>query len=339
MRFSVSLVVAVVALGIATAQAAQRTVLKIGNWDGGAYTNDSTGAFSHCALGANYLDGTRLMVSVNQQLGWTLGFANPRWQLAVGQTFPADLTFDGRGPFHVYAKVLQPTFAVVGMPDNSQLINLFRGASGMTVFAADRLLNFNLTTTSAVLPALVQCVRDNAALPAVAPAPPVSSSLNPSGADLHTEALELATNFILGAKVDNPRILGKGDTPAEYAAFGAAWTATDTAGTVKIIQVQPGTQGLEVAAQIVAADSKECRGKFASARTSDLVDSDVVFHGFSSCEDSAGVRSAQYFVIPRKAGGFVLFSVVSAMAGERAASPPSEDRLAVFRKAALTAVK
>jgi len=206
------------------------------------------------------------------------------------------------------------------------------------VFAADRLINFNLTSTSVVLPALVQCVRDNAGLSALAPPAPAASSLNPSGVDLHVEALELATNFILGTKVDNPRILGKSDTPAEYAAFGVAWTATDAAGTVKIIQVQPGTAGLEVAAQIVAADAKECRGKFASARTSDIVDSDVVFHGFSSCEDSAGVRSAQYFVIPRKAGGFVLFSIVNAMGGERA-STASEDRLAVFRKAALTAVK
>jgi hypothetical protein len=42
-----------------------------------------------------------------------------------------------------------------------------------------------------------------------------------------------------------------------------------------------------------------------------LVDSDVVFRGFSSCEDSGGARLSQYFIVSRKKGGFVVFSVVS----------------------------
>jgi hypothetical protein len=37
-------------------------------------------------------------------------------------------------------------------------------------------------------------------------------------------------------------------------------------------------------------DSQDCKGKFASGRTSELVDSDVVFRGFSSCGDSDGSR-------------------------------------------------
>jgi hypothetical protein len=41
------------------------------------------------------------------------------------------------------------------------------------------------------------------------------------------------------------------------------------------------------------------------------VDSEVIFRGFSSCEDSAGNRSVEYFVLLRKKGGFVLFSIVA----------------------------
>jgi hypothetical protein len=37
-------------------------------------------------------------------------------------------------------------------------------------------------------------------------------------------------------------------------------------------------------------DANDCKGKFASGRTSELVDSDVVFRGFSSCDDTDGAR-------------------------------------------------
>ena len=52
-----------------------------------------------------------------------------------------------------------------------------------------------------------------------------------------------------------------------------------------------------------ATDAKECKGKFASGRTSELVDSDVMFRGFSACEDSKGTRVSQYFVVPRDRAG------------------------------------
>ena len=43
-------------------------------------------------------------------------------------------------------------------------------------------------------------------------------------------------------------------------------------------------KGIDVTAAIVAGDAKDCGGKFASGRMSELVDSEVVFRGFSSCQ-------------------------------------------------------
>src|SRR6266853_2001142 len=93
-----------------------------------------------------------------------------------------------------------------------------------------------------------------------------------------------------------------------------------------------------VAAAVVATDARDCKGKFASGRMSELVDSDVVFRGFSSCEDSDGARFSQYFIVSRKKGGFVLFSVVSNMKTEEAKTVTKEERLVDFRKAALVVV-
>jgi hypothetical protein len=95
---------------------------------------------------------------------------------------------------------------------------------------------------------------------------------------------------------------------------------------------------LDVAATVISNDAKACKGKFMSGRKSELVDSDVVFQGMATCEDSDGSRIAQYFIVPRKKGGFVLFSVQSNMKTEQARDVTKEDRLASFRKAALVAI-
>jgi hypothetical protein len=69
-----------------------------------------------------------------------------------------------------------------------------------------------------------------------------------------------------------------------------------------------------------------------------LVDSDVVFRGFASCDDSDGSRVAQYFIVPRPRGGFVMFSVQSNMKTPQEQDVTKEENLAGFRKAVLLAV-
>ena len=74
---------------------------KVGLWMGSAYTEDNTGAFSHCAASASYNSGIIFLVSVNRNWGWNLGFAHPSWALTPGQTIPINLTFDDRAQFNV----------------------------------------------------------------------------------------------------------------------------------------------------------------------------------------------------------------------------------------------
>jgi hypothetical protein len=152
------------------------------------------------------------------------------------------------------------------------------------------------------------------------------------------EAIELAGNFILQAKLHNPHVFGPSETPAQLASGGAAFTTDEGVGTVKIITDET-LKGLDVAAAVAAADSKDCRGKFASGRVSELVDSDVVFRGFASCEDSNGTRVTQYFIVPRPAGGFVIFSL---RATGKESQPPTVtqgENLATLRKAASVSVE
>src|SRR5262249_54056820 len=107
-------------------------------------------------------------------------------------------------------------------------------------------------------------------------------------AGLQIEAIQLATNFILQSRLQNPKVLDRSQTPVAFATFGAAWKSYEAMGAVKIIPPDPSIKGLDVAAAVAGADAKDCKGKFASGRVSELIDSEVVFRGFSSCEDTDG---------------------------------------------------
>jgi hypothetical protein len=287
-----------------------------------------------------------------------VAFQHPKWSFTSNQAFPIALTFDGQRPFDVQGVAVGESLVRVPMPTDSALIAQFRKAKAMTAYTQGQLFQFKLDQTALLLPTLANCVAlvkqqgianagDFSVKPApkMAAAPPVAAggSLRADppqnlSSEMQIEAIELASNFILKTTLHNPRVLSRAETPVAFASTGAAWSSDEAVGFVRIIPPKEGIKGLDVASAVVAIDAKDCKGKFASGRTSELVDSDVVFRGFSSCEDSGGARFSQYFIVSRKRGGFVMFSVVSSMKTEEAKAVAKEERLADFRKAALVVV-
>ena len=132
--------------------------ISIGNWQGGAYTDDKSGVFTHCAAGASYQSGIYFLVLVGAGGNWRLGFSHQSWKLTPGEAFPLTLTFDGQQPFSVYGMPIGAQLVAVDMPPNSSLINQFRKARVMSAFAQGQLFQFNLNQTAQLLPSLVNCV-------------------------------------------------------------------------------------------------------------------------------------------------------------------------------------
>jgi S1-C subfamily serine protease len=132
--------------------------ITVGNWQGGAYTNDKNGAFSHCAAGTTYQSGIYFVVSIAENGSWRLGFAHESWRLTPGEAFPLALTFDGQPTFNVYGMPIGAQLVNVEMPTNSSLITQFRKAKVMTAFAQGQLFQFNLNQTAQLLPSLLNCV-------------------------------------------------------------------------------------------------------------------------------------------------------------------------------------
>jgi hypothetical protein len=345
--------------------------IRVAGWSGGAFTDDKTGEFSNCIASANYKSGINVGVLVTKTYHWALGFTHPSWALAPGQKFPIVLSFDGRNTYNVDGVAVSRVMVLVQMPEDSALIKSFRVARTMSAFAQGNLFQFNLNGTAILLPSLVNCVKTinangiaaatdfsvatNVTPRLVSPTTPTTppttpptttSSLQPDrpqegSVELQLEAMQIASNFILKASsLSHPSLLSRSETPVSLISTGAAWKADNATGFVRIIPPQPNVAGLDVAAAVVGNDAKDCKGKFASARNSELIDSEVVFRGMSSCEDSERSVIGEYFIFPRKAGGFIMFSVLTPTKtiGPQIQSQNRDEMNAGFRKAAYTAI-
>jgi S1-C subfamily serine protease len=153
----VALLLSLLAAGSADARGPYG-LINVGHWKGGAYTNDQTGEFSHCAAGAAYASGIYFAVTIDIVPSWSLGFAHQDWKLTKGEAFPLVLTFDGQTPVNVHAIAIGEKMLRVPMPDTSALIKQFRQAKTMSAFAQGRLFRFDLDQSAQLLPSLANCV-------------------------------------------------------------------------------------------------------------------------------------------------------------------------------------
>jgi len=130
--------------------------IHVGNWQGGAFTDDSTGAFSHCAATASYGNGNILVVGQNAANSWLLSFANPGFHLTKGKTSPIDVTFDGQSQARLFATANSDIMLTAILPPN--VARTFQKANLMVAVSGATALNFNLTSTGPLLGAISNCV-------------------------------------------------------------------------------------------------------------------------------------------------------------------------------------
>ena len=130
--------------------------VNVGNWIGGAFTNDETGAFSHCAATSPYANGVILVVGQNVAGSWILSFASPSYRFTKGENAAIDVIFDGREQARLFATANQTNMLTSVMPAN--VVRTFQKASLMVATSGRTVLNFDLTSTGPVIAALANCV-------------------------------------------------------------------------------------------------------------------------------------------------------------------------------------
>jgi S1-C subfamily serine protease len=130
--------------------------IKVGAWIGGAFTDDKTGAFSHCAATTAYANGTVLVIGQNSTNSWILGLANPAFHYSNGESVPIDIVFDGQTGARVFANAASQIMITAPMPVN--VARTLQKSSMMAATTANGTYQFNLTSVGPLLPALANCV-------------------------------------------------------------------------------------------------------------------------------------------------------------------------------------
>ena len=140
-----------------SAGAATMQTGNVGNWLIGAYSDDATGKFSHCAMTASYRSGIYMVFAVSRDMQWSLGFANPQWELTNGTAYTVGLSIDGRTPLLEQAKAVNSHQVEISLPPNAYVFERFRHGLQLRVDAVGTSFFFNLNSTSRGLADLLLC--------------------------------------------------------------------------------------------------------------------------------------------------------------------------------------
>ncbi len=131
--------------------------IRVGPWKGGAYTDDSNGAFSVCGVSASYANGIELAIGQNAAGYWILGFVNSKWRKRPGESISVNLTFDGQSQLHLFATAATQIFINVIVPRGSAIDHI-RRSHMMAAVIGGQVYQFELRSTRELLSTLAYCV-------------------------------------------------------------------------------------------------------------------------------------------------------------------------------------
>jgi hypothetical protein len=141
----------------AQAELIRGSAISFENWSGGGYTNDTTGAFSHCVVSANYLSGDTLHFSVTRDGSVGVGVTSPNLNLSPGSQFPVALYVDRREPIYGTANAADVNFATLFIPDLEKALNAFRRGRTLVIEGQGLRGEYDLAGTFRALDQVTNC--------------------------------------------------------------------------------------------------------------------------------------------------------------------------------------
>ena len=310
MWFRLALALFLLAFASQISQAAQMRRFNVAGWYAGAYTNDATGEFSHCAGTATYGSGIGLTFSINRAFHWSMGLSSKVWRLQVGIRYPVAFTVDQLAPIRATAVAIASDMIAIQLTDSATLFQQFQKGYVLHIATPQRVFSFNLTRTSKLLPALLACAQNRGQTYAASTNPFASNPGNTTASNHEAngaEATAFAANLLSAAGVNKFKFL----TPAEYPTFhgDARWIDGSTVGTVDVIPQGTPEQLKDLAAFLIGRDAKSCKGAFLSGAMP--AGAGTLAHVFTTCRADGKPVVVYYLAVPRKGAGAYLISIAS----------------------------
>ena len=337
---------AILLAGHAVANAKPLRLFKVANWNAGAYANDTTLAFSHCAASARYKSGVTVYFSINNKYNWSIGFSHPGWRLNRGEVYDIAFKIDRAQPIGSKAIAVSTSLVRVPLRDSRALFRQFETGERLYVATAGQKFTFKLTDSSKVLAALLSCVRGYVNAPVTAdnsnpfaPGPKIANTnpfagggpSNPappiSVAATRLEATTIAANLMAITNIKGFRLL----SPEQASAIrvDAAWRAAGTVGTIRIISEERVSSLKNISVRLIGNNAKNCKGTFASGAIPEPGD-DSVIRVFTACKVGDQATTIYYLALKRKQGGYYLFSTAAKGSDQLAKEADASIRQAVL---------
>jgi hypothetical protein len=125
-------------------------------WSGAAYAYDN-GAFSHCAMSADYESGDTLVLSVNEDASIGIGVVSPRLQIEPSAQYAVSVFVDRRYSSQVVARAVDTQHFVLFLTDFTRALDAIRFGNVMAIQGNGFLGEYNLTGTAVALDLARQC--------------------------------------------------------------------------------------------------------------------------------------------------------------------------------------
>ncbi len=295
-------------------KAATLEAYTVRDWDITAFSDDQTKKFSHCAMGANYKNGVRLIFSIDRSKNWFMALANDNWRLTEGERYNFNIQLDGMQGRHWMGQAIDGTTLLVPLADSASLFEAFSAARLLTINAANGTYRFSLDNSRAALDAVAACtlrhLQAENTNPFGTPGNPFERA--PSGpaasddAAYYSEAAIVMTNTLSAIGATGYRLVPVEELRKAFKGNHAVWVGAGAAGSLRILP--KATSVSDVAAELLASSSSDCDGRFMSGKSAAGKALKVV----AVCDAKTGkMANYQYIVSPRPQGGLFLFAVVA----------------------------
>jgi hypothetical protein len=141
------------------ARAATLEEFNVSGWIVGAYADNRTGQFTHCATSIPYRSGTTLLFHLSRGYQWSMGLHNPQWRSSPGATINLMYYIDNGPPTRVRAVVNHLGVVSIPLADSRALFETFRRGRRLFIVDSRERFGFDLSNSSRALSAVYACVQ------------------------------------------------------------------------------------------------------------------------------------------------------------------------------------
>jgi len=311
-KFGNILLASLIAGGTAlTASAATVETRKVRDWELSAYTNDDTGEFSHCGLYAYYRNEVLLILSLEPNGDMTVGFTSDNFKFEPNVRIPAKVTVDGR-VIGEEGYTVDAGHVNVFVGNSPRVMRRLKRGLRITVDFGNDQFRFDLKNSSAGLSEIQACVKQHVragttSKPATAETPAPERGM-PSTEE-RLEGAILAANLLARLGIDSWRLLDKSASPDWAQSHEVFWSSQDIIGTVQVIRAEEqGSDLKSIREAILGDDASNCGGAFMSGTTEGTNNEGLSRHFYTSCTATSSDWRAFYSVVPRPAGGHIIYT-------------------------------